>query len=390
MGLRAEQTGQNITAQSQRLADQQAAVGQNYARQMTDPSAIQQYMNPYQSAVTDIQVQAAQRQADIAAQGRKSAAARSGAFGGSRQAIENAEANRALATQQDAIRAQGQQAAYDKAVQSMQYGSNLGLQGLSGAQSGLGTALQGGQLGLSGIGQAMAGQQAGIAGLNQAGNLYGLGMQGAGMGLQGVDRQLAGTAQGMQGAGMGLQGVDRQLAAGQLGLQGSQAGIQGAQAGLQGVGQAINAGQYGLQGAQVGLQGTAQGMQGSQAGLQGVGAQQAGYGMANTAANTLGNLGNQQLAAQQGILGLQNQIGGQQQAQQQQIINQAIQNYGNAQNAPMDMFNQYNALLRGYAIPGQTTTQYQAQPALASQIAGLGTAGIGALGLYNATSGASR
>jgi hypothetical protein len=41
-------------------------------------------------------------------------------------------------------------------------------------------------------------------------------------------------------------------------------------------------------------------------------------------------------------------------------------------------------LLRGYAIPGQTATQYQAAPSVVSQAAGLGTAGIGALGLYNA------
>jgi hypothetical protein len=201
----------------------------------------------------------------------------------------------------------------------------------------------------------------------------------------------------MQGAGMGLHGVGQQWAAGQLGLaggaqniQGLQAAMQGSGLGLQGVGQAINAGQYGLQGAGVGMQGYGMGLQGAQSGLQGVGAQQAGYGMANTAANTLGNLGNQQLAAQSGILGLQNQFGGQQQAYQQQIINQAIQNYGNAQNAPMDMFNQYNALLRGYAVPGTTTTQYQAQASPLSQFAGLGTAGVGALGLYNATSGAPR
>ena len=433
MGLRAESLGQDITGQARNYAAQQAAAGQNYARQMTDPSAIQQYMNPYQSAVTDVQIAAAQRQADIAAQGRKSAAARAGAFGGSRQAIENAEANRALASQMDMIRAQGQQAAYDKAVQAMQYGSNLGLQGLGGAQSGLGTALQGGQLGLSGIGQAMAGQQAGISGLNQAGNLYGLGMQGAGMGLQAAQTGLQGTAQGMQGAqaglsgvnaanqayqtgiqgaGMGLQGVNAQLAGTAQGIQGSQAamqgagvglsgvdrqlagvdrqlagtaqGMQGAGIGLSGVDRALASGQLALQGADRGLAGTAQGMQGAGVGLQGVGAQQAGYGLANQAANTLGTLGNQQLAAQTGILGLQNQIGGQQQSQQQQIINQAIQNYAQAQEAPMNAFNQYNALLRGYALPGTTTTQYQAQPTLGNQIAGFGTAGVSALALNNA------
>jgi hypothetical protein len=349
MGLRAEQYGRNVSGQAENYARQAARAGQQYAGQMTDPYAVQQYMNPYQSAVTDVQIQGAQRQADIAAQGRKAAAARAGAFGGARQAIENAEANRALASQMDAIRAQGQQTAYDKAIQSMQYGSNLGLQGLQGAQQGLGTALQGGQLGLSGIGTAMQGQQAGMQGLGQAGQLYGLGMQGAGMGLQGTQAQLAGTAQGiqgsqaaMQGAGVGLSGVDRQLA------------------------------------------GTAQGMQGAGVGLQGVSGQQAGYGLANQAAGQLGQLGTQQLAAQTGILGLQNQIGGQQQGQQQQIINQAIQNYAQAQEAPMTAFNQYNALLRGYAVPGQTTTQYQAQPTLGNQIAGFGTAGVSALALNNA------
>ena len=349
MGLRAESLGQDITGQARNYAAQQAAAGQDYASQMTSPATVQRYMNPYQSAVTDVQIAAAQRQADIARTQRGSQAARAGAFGGARQAIENAEANRALATQQDAIRAQGQQAAYDKAIQAMQYGSNLGLQGLGGAQSGLGTALQGGQLGLSGIGQAMAGQQAGLSGLGQAGSLYGLGMQGAGVGLQGLQQQLAGTAQGMQGAGLG---------------------IQGAQAGMQGVDRQ--------------LAGTAQGMQGAQTGLQGVSGQQAGYGLANQSAGQLGQLGTQQLAAQQGILSLQNQLGGQQQAQEQQIINQAIQNYAQGREAPMQSLNQFNALLRGYALPGTTTNQYQAQPTLGNQLAGFGTAAVGATALSNA------
>lgn len=326
MGLRAEQYGRNVSSQAEDYARQAAAAQQNYTAQMTDPAAVQRYMSPYQQAVTDVQLQGAQRQADIAAQSRKSQAARAGAFGGARQAIENAEANRALASQMDAIRAQGQQAAYDKAIQSMQYGSNLGLQGLQGAQQGLGTALQGGQLGLSGIGTAMQGQQAGLQGLSTANQLYGTGIQGAQAGLQGVDRQLAGTAQGMQGAQVGLQGVS------------------GAQA---------------------------------------------GYGLANQAASNLSNIGTAQLGAQTGILNLQNQIGGQQQNQEQQVINQAIQNYANAQQQPLNNLNQFNALLRGYALPGTTTTQYQAQPTFANQLTGFGTAGIGALALNNAVNGTS-
>jgi len=279
----------------------------------TSPGTYQAYMSPYQQNVTDIQLEGLQRQADIARTQRGAQAARAGAFGGARQAIENAEANRALQSQMNNVRAQGLQQAYQQAQANIGQRAQFGLQGLQGAQQGLGTALQGGQLGLSGIGTALQGLQGG--------------MQGAGVGLQGVDRQLAGTGQGMQGAGVGLQGVS---------------------------------------------------------------GQQAGYGLANQAASNLSNIGTAQLGAQTGILGLQNQIGGQQQSQEQQMINQAIQNYAQAQEAPMTALNQYNALLRGYALPGTTTTQYQAAPSLVNQVAGLGTAGIGALALNNAINPAPR
>jgi len=308
----AQNLGFDIAQQGQNLAAIQAAAGQDYASQMTNPYAVSAYMSPYQQNVIDVQNEAAQRNADIAAQARGSQFARAGAYGGARQAIENAEANRALQSTLNNNQLLGQQAAYDKAIQNMQYGSNLGLQGLSGAQSGLsGTTLGAGQLGLQGT-------SAGLQGVGQAGSMYGLGMQGSQMGLQGVDRQLAGTAQGMQGAQVGLQGVS------------------GAQA---------------------------------------------GYGLQNTAAANLANIGTQQLAAQTGILSLQNQVGGQQQEREQQIMNQNIQNYANVQNNSMDKLNQYNALLRGYALPGTTTTQYQASPSVGAQIAGLGTAAIGAANL---------
>jgi hypothetical protein len=342
MGLRAEQYGRNVSSQAEDYARQAAGMGDLYGQMATSPSAYQAYMSPYQEAVTNVQLEGLQRQADIAANMRKSQAARAGAYGGSRQAIENAEANRALASQMDAVRAQGLQQAYQQAQGNILQRSQLGLQGLQGAQQGLGTALQGGQLGLSGIGTALQGLQGGMQG-------SGLGIQGAQAGLQGVNAQLAGTAQGMQGAqaamqgaGVGLSGVDRQLA------------------------------------------GTAQGMQGAQVGLQGVSGAQAGYGLADRAAGTLGSLGQQQLAAQTGILGLQNQIGGQQQGQEQQYINQSIQNFAQAQENPMQRYNQLNALVRGYAVPGTTTTQYQAQPTLANQALGYGTAAIGAAQLGNA------
>ena len=325
MGLRAEQYGRDVSGQAENYARQAAGMGDLYGQMATSPSTYQAYMSPYQEAVTNVQLEGLQRQADIAAQGRKSQAARAGAYGGSRQAIENAEANRALQSQMDAVRAQGLQQAYQQAQANIGQRAQLGLQGLQGAQQGLGTALQGGQLGLSGIGTALQGLQGG--------------MQGSGLGIQGAQTGIQGAQAGMQGAQIGLQGVDRQLA------------------------------------------GTAQGMQGAQVGLQGVSGAQAGYGLANQAASNLANIGTQQLAGQTGILGLQNQIGAQQQAQEQQYINQAIQNYAQAQEAPMQAYNQYNAMLRGYALPGTTSTQYQAAPSVLSQVGGAGVAG---LGLYNA------
>jgi hypothetical protein len=211
-------------------------------------NSVGSFMSPYMQNVVDIQNDAAQRQANIARTQRNAQATKSGAFGGSRQAIENAEANRSLQSLMNNNQLQGQQAAYQGALQNMQYGAGLGMQGLNTAQQ--------------------------------------------------------------------------------------------------------------------------------------------GYGMAGQAGASLANIGSQQLGAQQGILGLQNTIGKQQQEQEQAKIAQSIQNFANQQQAPMQAYNQYNALLRGYAIPGMTTTQYQAAPSMTSQIAGLGTAAAGAYGLMKKKGGA--
>jgi hypothetical protein len=126
-------------------------------------------------------------------------------------------------------------------------------------------------------------------------------------------------------------------------------------------------------------------MQGLGMGLQGVGAQQAGYGQLGQAASSLANIGNQQLAAQQGILGTQNQIGAQQQANQQQVINQAMQDYANAQQYPIMQLGTMSNMLRGLPMQAQTTQQYQAQANPITQ--GIGALGAGA-SLYNATKAA--
>jgi hypothetical protein len=117
---------------------------------------------------------------------------------------------------------------------------------------------------------------------------------------------------------------------------------------------------------------------------QGIQSQLAGLGLANTAAGTLGQLGQTQFGQQQGAIGLQNQMGAQQQAQQQGIINQAIQNYATAQQYPQQQLAFMNSMLRGLPLQTQTVQGYQAAPSTVSQLAGLGTTGIAGLGLYNA------
>lgn len=120
------------------------------------------------------------------------------------------------------------------------------------------------------------------------------------------------------------------------------------------------------------------GLQGLQAGMQGVGQ---GINAGYQGANQLANLGQQQLAAQQNIYGLQNQYGAQQQAQQQQILNQAQQDYANAQQYPLMQLGTMSNMIRGLPMQASTTQQYQAQPSALTQ-------GIGAIGAatsaYNA------
>jgi hypothetical protein len=216
----------------------QMGAGQQYARQATDPFAMQSYMSPYMQNVVDTQKTAALRDFQVAQPMRQAQQTLRGAFGGSRSAIENAEAQRNLMSQLQGIQATGTQSAFEKAQQAQQFGANLGLQGLAGA------AQSAGQLG--------------------------------------------------------------QLAGGQ---------------------------------------------------------QQADLAR----------------------LGFQQQTGQQQQQYQQGIINQAIQDYATQQQYPMIQLANMSALLRGLPLQSGTTQMYQAAPSVTSQIAGLGTAGVGAYGLGKAT-----
>jgi hypothetical protein len=112
-----------------------------------------------------------------------------------------------------------------------------------------------------------------------------------------------------------------------------------------------------------------------------------GYGQAVGAGTALGQMGTQQLGAQQGIVGLQNQMGGQQQQQQQNYINQAIQNYAMQQQYPQQQLAFMSGLTRGLPLQTGTTQSYQAAPSAISQISGLGLTGAAAYGLMKGAAG---
>jgi hypothetical protein len=109
----------------------------------------------------------------------------------------------------------------------------------------------------------------------------------------------------------------------------------------------------------------------AQTGLQG-----ANQGIAG--AGQLANIGTGQLAAQQGILGLQNTYGQQQTAGQQAIINQAMQNYQTGQQYPMTQLTNLKNLVSGIPVTDTTQTQQAAAPSTAQLI---GSAGLTAAGL---------
>jgi hypothetical protein len=316
-------------------AEQGFGAGEAFARQATDPMAMQAYMSPYMQNAVDYQKSQAIRDFDIGLQAQKAQAVGKGAFGGSRQAIVEAEGRRNLGSQLQGIQATGTQKAFEDAQRQQQFGANLGLQGLQAGYGGLGLGMQGAGVGLSGLGTAMQGQQAGLSGLGQAGSLFG---------------------QGIQGAQTGLSGVGQQLGAGQLGLQGTSQGIQGAQTGMQGVQGAIGAGQYGLQ----------------------------GLGTAGTAASQLGQLGQTQFGQEQAISAEQQKIGAIQQAQAQQAQDLAYQDFLKQKNYPYQQLAFMSDMLRGLPLSQSAQQVYTAPPNMGSQLGGLG---MSALGIYGASGG---
>ena len=214
-GAQLAQAGQTLGGVTQDIGRFRAGIGsaQQQALQAAEASRagagranineldIGRYVDPYQQQVIDIEKRQARQDALQAAQAIGAKSAGMGSFGGSRQAILEAQQASDLGTRLADIQTRGSQAAYQQALQTakeqqqLQYGEDVaGLQ----RQSALGQALSGlagqqgqfasqyGQVG-SQLGQ-LSGQQAGI------GQAFGdlAGQYGAGAG-----------ALGQQAAGLG-------------------------------------------------------------------------------------------------------------------------------------------------------------------------------------------
>jgi hypothetical protein len=407
---------------------------QNVGTQDYTGQNVSNYMNPYLKGALEPQLEEIQRQYDITGTQQRSGAAKSGAFGGSREALMSAENQRNAGIAKNQVIGQGYNQAFQNAQQQFNAQQQANLQA---QQANQGANLQ------AGLANQNMGYNTGVqnAQLQQQANLANQGLMGQYGLQQGQFGQAANQAnqQAQQQANLANQAM-----AGQYGMQQgqfNQAANQANQASRNQFGMANLAnqqqsglanqalmGQYGMQQGQFGQAANLANQQSRnqanlanqqaqlQAQQQNIGQQQFGanyrlQGMqqANQAAQTLGSLGGQQLQAQQGIYGLQNQIGGQQQAQEQQKINQQIQDYATAQQYPQQQLAFMNAMIRGLPLQTSTTQGYQAPPSAVSQLGGLGTTalagyklanmkkggkvkkmargGLVSLGLYNATKG---
>lgn len=190
---------QNFQMQAAKDVAPQAQVS---TQSWTAPGTSQQYMSPYTQQVLD--AQKANMTADYNRQltQQHAQAAQAGAFGGSRQAVEDAEATRNLNLQMQNVEAQGLQQAYQQGAQQFNTEQQQGLQA---QQFNVGTGLQ------ASLANQANQQQANVQNLSSFLQTQGLGAQ---TGLQaGMANQQAGLQTNLANlqANQATQGLGAQL-----------------------------------------------------------------------------------------------------------------------------------------------------------------------------------
>jgi len=198
------------------------------ARQFTG-AEVDRYMSPYMESVVNRQKDAAIRDFNRTGAARNAQAVNAGAFGGSRQAVNDYLAQEGLQQQLGDIDASGRQQAFDQAAR--QFGADRTAQmDTMGRQEAANQFSQGQRM--SGLGQeaGLFGQELGALG-QQAGTV------GQQANILGQQAGTVGQQAGLFGQQAGLSGQQAQLGAGlaQLGGQERATGIQDAQL-LEGIG----------------------------------------------------------------------------------------------------------------------------------------------------------
>jgi hypothetical protein len=286
-----------------------------------DPETLQQYINPYQQLVTDIQKREAQKQSDIMGSQIEQQATQAGGLGGYREAIMQAERQRNLGEQLQDIQATGDQAAYQQALQAFDQDRAARAQEEQFRQQAFGTTEEARQA------QEQFQQQA-----------------------------------------FQIQESARQEAA-RLGLDERQAEELAQQ----------RANEFLMQAQQFNV-GSAQDQ--ARLMLEGYGMDQATRGQQLDAARLLGQLGGQeQQMAIDRLLNLQ-AAGQIQRELGQRGMDMGYEDFLRQQAFPREQLGFFSQMLRGLPIqPGQTTTSFGASPSAYQQALG---AGIGGVGLYKA------
>lgn len=411
--------------QFQMQGPERVASGQTQVGQFGQQQA-QQYMSPYMDAVTEMQKRDASRTAGMQKAGRGAAAVRAGAFGGSRQAIQEGMAEEALQRQLGDIDAVGRQKAFEGAqaqfdrdraasLASQQTNVQSALQaalanqqsGLTTGRENLGANLSTQQLGAqTGLQAALANQQAAQqAALTGYGTRADVLRSQSAQGLQAdLANQQAGLAAGRENLGAQLstqqlgaqQALQAQLANQQAGLTAGQANLQSSlatqQLGVQSGLEAAKATQYGdISMTQMQLDAAKQASQEQEAARQRqFNNRLAAIQQGSASAGALAGMGGQMMsinpAAQQleiQRLAAMQQAGGAVDARTQEAMNLQYQDFINQQNAPYQQMNFLQGIMSGIPTGMQTENVQFARPA-SGGLSGLLTAGAGLASNYYA------
>lgn len=394
-GYAAGALGQDYTARDlQSQYTGQGDFGPGFkAGNISDASTIQDYMNPYQQLVTDVEKRKALEASGAQAVGIQDQATQSGGLGGYREAIMQSERQNNLSEQLADIQSKGGAAGYAQAQQAFEADRSARLQeaqlGLQTGTAGQQAQQQAEQLRQSAFGtteQARQAQQkmsidsfqAGEQARQQAAK-FGMSAQQQEEASRQAQEKLRQGAFGQTQQGMAQQEQFSQKAfdAGQQANQAAQRFQSDAFQQNQRAQQAQNEAAMRARAFNVGS-----GQDQAKLGLAGLQADQAGRGQSLDAARLLSSLGGQEQAMAYDRLRNMQASGEIQRGMNQRSADMGYQDFLRQQAFPREQIGFFSNMLQGLPVtPGSTMASYGVNPSTSQQVLG---AGIGGVGLYNA------